>query len=269
MKSHQTSPKFKRPQEFGSHVCIICTTKKKEKFSRFAISFWPYKLLCFISLIIVLSWDHSFFRGFSYLYRHSNVIIDLSSLPIADFNICALWKRGSQEVSLEVPTYSALIASAPPDSPLLTSNYTSPTDKTMPSDEKKESWTSIYTTPPSVQYPYDPKEAIGDIPGVSYALDLFLASHMLESEDYCNQRDEKKWVSLVSLLLSYAHSRNNFRERLYFATGYGLIQCVKGLMSYEDDVRTYLSPPLHQSNFFLPFFRISSQELPTQNTETS
>lgn len=27
------------------------------------------------------------------------------------------------------------------------------------------------------------------------------------------------------------------RERLYFATGYGLIQCVKGLMSYEDEVR--------------------------------
>lgn len=25
------------------------------------------------------------------------------------------------------------------------------------------------------------------------------------------------------------------RERLYFATGYGLIQCVKGLMSYEDE----------------------------------
>ena len=27
------------------------------------------------------------------------------------------------------------------------------------------------------------------------------------------------------------------RERLYFAAGFGLIQCVKALMSYEDDVR--------------------------------
>ena len=27
------------------------------------------------------------------------------------------------------------------------------------------------------------------------------------------------------------------RERLYFATGYGLIQCVKSLMSYADEVR--------------------------------
>jgi hypothetical protein len=27
------------------------------------------------------------------------------------------------------------------------------------------------------------------------------------------------------------------RERMYFATGFGLIQCVKALMSYEDDVR--------------------------------
>ena len=29
------------------------------------------------------------------------------------------------------------------------------------------------------------------------------------------------------------------RERLYFATGFGLIQCVKALMSYEDDVRVF------------------------------
>lgn len=26
------------------------------------------------------------------------------------------------------------------------------------------------------------------------------------------------------------------RERLYFATGYGLIQCVKAMMSYENEV---------------------------------
>ncbi|XP_006464184.1 hypothetical protein AGABI2DRAFT_194724 [Agaricus bisporus var. bisporus H97] len=39
---------------------------------------------------------------------------------------------------------------------------------------------------------------------------------MLESEEYCHKMDEPK-------------------ERLYFATGYGLIQCVKGIMSYEDE----------------------------------
>lgn len=27
------------------------------------------------------------------------------------------------------------------------------------------------------------------------------------------------------------------RERVYVATGFGLIQCVKGLMSFEDEVR--------------------------------
>jgi hypothetical protein len=31
------------------------------------------------------------------------------------------------------------------------------------------------------------------------------------------------------------------RERLYFATGFGLIQCVKGLMSFEDEVSFDLS----------------------------
>lgn len=80
------------------------------------------------------------------------------------------------------------------------------------------SWSTIYTAPPPVKYPYNPKEALSDLPGVSYALEMFLASHMVESEDYCNKSDEKK-------------------ERLYFATGYGLIQCVKGLMSYADEVR--------------------------------
>ncbi|KNZ80288.1 Tetratricopeptide repeat protein 39B [Termitomyces sp. J132] len=39
---------------------------------------------------------------------------------------------------------------------------------------------------------------------------------MLESEEYCHKSDVGK-------------------ERLYFATGYGLIQCVKGLMSYADE----------------------------------
>ncbi|KAF8209173.1 hypothetical protein K438DRAFT_1811866 [Mycena galopus ATCC 62051] len=78
------------------------------------------------------------------------------------------------------------------------------------------SYRSIYTSPPPVKVPYKATEALEDLPGVSYALDLFLASKMHESEDYCNESDKKK-------------------ERLYFATGYGLIQCVKGLMSYADE----------------------------------
>ena len=40
---------------------------------------------------------------------------------------------------------------------------------------------------------YDPgKDALGDIPGVRYALDLFLASHMVESENFCNEMDPTK-----------------------------------------------------------------------------
>ncbi|KAF8070007.1 hypothetical protein FPV67DRAFT_1753952 [Lyophyllum atratum] len=86
----------------------------------------------------------------------------------------------------------------------------SSTEPTVPS------WANMYDAPPPVKYPYDPKEALDDLPGVSYALQLFLASHMVESEEYCHTSDERK-------------------ERLYFATGYGLIQCVKGLMSYADE----------------------------------
>ncbi|KAJ7094900.1 hypothetical protein C8R43DRAFT_907997 [Mycena crocata] len=78
------------------------------------------------------------------------------------------------------------------------------------------SHTAIFTAPPPVATPYKPAEALSDLPGVAYALDLFLSSKMHESEDYMNASDAKK-------------------ERLYFATGYGLIQCVKGLMSYADE----------------------------------
>lgn len=77
-------------------------------------------------------------------------------------------------------------------------------------------WKPRYSSPPAVKVPYDAREALDDIPGVSYALEQFLESHMVESEEYCHKMDEAK-------------------ERLYFATGYGLIQCVKGLMSYADE----------------------------------
>jgi hypothetical protein len=59
-------------------------------------------------------------------------------------------------------------------------------------DEEKASYKSIYKTPPDVKYPYKPEEALADIPGVSYALELFLASHMVQSEEYCHKSDEKK-----------------------------------------------------------------------------
>ncbi|KAK7453411.1 hypothetical protein VKT23_011676 [Stygiomarasmius scandens] len=78
------------------------------------------------------------------------------------------------------------------------------------------SYKSAFTGPPTIRSTYDPAESLDDIPALCYALELFLSSKMVESEDYCNKNDEKK-------------------ERLYFATGYGLIQCVKGLMSYEDE----------------------------------
>ncbi|KIY53775.1 hypothetical protein FISHEDRAFT_32644 [Fistulina hepatica ATCC 64428] len=70
--------------------------------------------------------------------------------------------------------------------------------------------------PPPIKNPYNPADALDDIPGLAYALELFLSSKMLESERYCNESDPLK-------------------ERLYFGTGYAVIQCVKALMSYEDE----------------------------------
>jgi hypothetical protein len=105
-------------------------------------------------------------------------------------------------------------------------------------EKEGSSWKSSYKTdsPPAVQRPYKPEEALDDIPGVAFALEHFLSSHMLESEEYCNKMDETKCVT-NQFQLSLCNIPT--RERLYFATGYGLIQCVKGIMSYEDEVRCF------------------------------
>ena len=93
---------------------------------------------------------------------------------------------------------------------------------------------NIRAQPMSGEYTHD--RALEDIPGVAQALALFLASHMVESEKFCHESDPKKYTVFPFTAL---YSRTNcgwYRERLYFASGYGLIQCVKALMSYEDQV---------------------------------
>ena len=97
---------------------------------------------------------------------------------------------------------------------------------------------SLRADAPPVLNPYSMKNSMSDLPCAAYAIDLFLASHMLESEDYLHKGDPNKWRMVIYpidlLLISCC-----FRERLYFATGYGLIQCVKALMSYDDNVCHY------------------------------
>ncbi len=88
--------------------------------------------------------------------------------------------------------------------------------ETTTSIKEIPSYQSPYAIPPPVKQPYDPDEALLDIAPIAHALELFLQSKMLESEEFCHTNDQEK-------------------ERLYFSTGYGLIQCVKALMSYEDD----------------------------------
>lgn len=114
------------------------------------------------------------------------------------------------------------------------------------------SWKSIYDlgSPPDVARPYEPEEALEDIPGVCYALETFLSSHMLESEEYCHEVDEVKCANLsIRTFPDLIHHQN--RERLYFATGYGLIQCIKGLMSYEDAVSIFSFRSRHPENHHL------------------
>ncbi|GJE96162.1 hypothetical protein PsYK624_123550 [Phanerochaete sordida] len=99
--------------------------------------------------------------------------------------------------------------------------------------------------PPPPAVPYVAKKALSDLPGIAYALHLFLASHMLESEEYCNKSDPKK-------------------ERLYFATGYGLIQCVKGLMSFADEDLLAAIGHVKHGNAIAQQHRKRSAALPTR-----
>lgn len=45
---------------------------------------------------------------------------------------------------------------------------------------------------PPVQHPYSMENSMSDLPCAAHALDLFLASHMFESEDYLDKGDPKK-----------------------------------------------------------------------------
>ena len=102
-----------------------------------------------------------------------------------------------------------------------TSTYPDDTPKTATTPTtaaSTASYISHITTPPPVDQPYGPDTALADLSCIQYALQTFLESKMLECEAYMRECDPPM-------------------ERLYFATGFGLIQCVKGLMSYADEVR--------------------------------
>lgn len=51
---------------------------------------------------------------------------------------------------------------------------------------------SLEAKAPPVQNPYSMKNSMTDLPCAAYALDLFLASHMMESEDYLHKGDPQK-----------------------------------------------------------------------------
>ena len=49
--------------------------------------------------------------------------------------------------------------------------------------------------PPVSSWPYSHSAALDDIPGIAYALDTFLKSQMVESEEYCHRNDPRKCVA--------------------------------------------------------------------------
>ncbi|KLO18667.1 hypothetical protein SCHPADRAFT_993336 [Schizopora paradoxa] len=73
-----------------------------------------------------------------------------------------------------------------------------------------------YGEPPTVSKQYSPELALADLPAIKYAAALFLNSSMIDSENYCLSVDPRK-------------------ERLYITSGYSLIQCLKALLSFEQN----------------------------------
>jgi hypothetical protein len=66
---------------------------------------------------------------------------------------------------------------------------------------QEPSWKPLFVVgnPPEIKYPYSP-DALDDIAGVQYALEVFLSSHMLESEEFCHASDEAKYVAFPRAL---------------------------------------------------------------------
>lgn len=61
-----------------------------------------------------------------------------------------------------------------------------------PKAEHLENRLHLEAKAPPVQNPYSMENSMSDLPCAAYALELFLASHMLESEDYLDKGDPKK-----------------------------------------------------------------------------
>lgn len=61
-----------------------------------------------------------------------------------------------------------------------------------------------FPVPPPVSVPYDPQQALDDLPGVTYALEMFLASQMVESEDYCHLSDQDKYAHVFVIIGCWA-----------------------------------------------------------------
>lgn len=87
--------------------------------------------------------------------------------------------------------YSSSPVAISPSASTATTDLTS-----LPSEASKLSLDTVKRSslgvPPAVTCPYSPSSALDDIPGIAYALDLFLKSRMVESEEYCNTSDPKK-----------------------------------------------------------------------------
>ena len=72
----------------------------------------------------------------------------------------------------------------------------------LPSDVSKLSLgptkkSSFEKEGPTTTWPYSHDVALNDIPGIAFALDAFLNSRMVESEEYCHRNDPRKCVRLT------------------------------------------------------------------------
>jgi hypothetical protein len=73
----------------------------------------------------------------------------------------------------------------------------------LPSDVSKLSLGLAAKKPPLTEptavssWPYSHSAALDDIPGIAYALETFLNSQMVESEEYCHRNDPQKCVAIA------------------------------------------------------------------------
>ncbi|KAG8947808.1 hypothetical protein FRC04_010294 [Tulasnella sp. 424] len=151
--------------------------------------------------------------------KSSTPSVSTIGLLSASSSIKAKFKAAEESSSTSIPaTPNSTFSLSFPSTPAAEQGFS------FTKDELKD-----ISAPAAPSGDYARSQALEDLPAIRHALHTFLRGQMSEAEKYCNERDPHK-------------------ERMYMTAGLGLIQMLKGLLSFEPvDIEHALESVRHAS----------------------